>query len=148
MLHYLSNARANSFFFQENILLLLIQHHRPMMWDFLLKLNYFHHGIARSIRKFTIPTYPRPNRPITPKNSSSSWFLEDISSSISKRKRRENLSTVAHDFQRRFSYRGDQSTGYIFSRWPKLEKKGERRGHACMHACMHRTGTGTTWIPR
>lgn len=127
-----SIARVNSFFFyipEENILsviLLIIE---------CVSLNLIASIIASqetSIRKFMIPTYPyNCSNLVRSTNYTEKQFqflapLEDISSSISTKKKRENLSIVAHDFQRRLSYRASQSTGYIFG--CRSEKKSEGRG--------------------
>lgn len=94
-----------------------------------------------------VPTTARisPDRPITPKNSSSSWFLSRMISRARSRPKKEREKKKRIFLRWRTisrggsSYRANQSTGYIFSRSSKKKSEGSGSGTR-----MHRTGGGTT----
>lgn len=89
----------------------------------------------------TIPTTARisPDRPITPKNSSSSWLLSRISRARSRpKKKRESFHSGARFPEAALVSR--QPIDRLYFRLPLRRARGEEFGSG---TCMHRTG-GTT----
>lgn len=82
-----------------------------------------------------------PDRPITPKNSSSSWLLSRISRARSRPKKKERIFPQWRTISRGGSRIAPANRPVIFSvAAPKRRARGEEFGS---ETCMHRTG-GTT----